>query len=109
MARKTCAVSVQGFGDPVDHAVSVEAETLFEAAVRGLAALRLESWSSMDAGSAAFVTVTVQPPAVTHRVKVAELKAWLDGSGRSPADRIQRQRLRALLHGNETRTDAGGP
>lgn len=99
MARRTCQVSVKGLKEESEHEVTVEADTLYEAAVRGLAALRQGSWSAADAQATACVVVTVQPPAVSHRVKLADLTAWLEGSGKSPADRLERQRLRTLLYG----------
>lgn len=99
MARQTCTVSIVGLGQPVEHAVSVEAESLMEAAVRGLRALRQGSWSADDATNTGCVIVTLQPPPVVHRVQLADLMAWLQGAGKSPKDRIQRQRLKALLEG----------
>lgn len=97
MAKQTCTVSIRGLADPVEHAVRVDAESLYEAAVRGLVALREGVWSVQDATDTACVVVTVQPPAVEHRVRLADLTAWLEGGGRSPKDRIHRQRLKALL------------
>lgn len=97
MALQKCTVSIQGLGQPVEHAVSVEGDSLYEAAVRGWKALKDARWSGDDASDTAMLVVTVQPPPVVHRVRVSELKAWLEGSGKSPSDRLHRQWLKALL------------
>ena len=68
-----------------------------EAAVRGWKALREGLWSGDDASGTGVLVVTVHPPPVVHRVKVTDLRAWLEGAGKSPADRLHRQRLKALL------------
>jgi hypothetical protein len=97
MASQKCTVTIGGLGDPAEHVVTVEGDTLYEAAVRGWKALREGRWSGDDASGTGVLVVTVQPPPVVHRVKVTDLRAWLDGGGKSPADRMHRQRLKALL------------
>ena len=90
-------MSVAGLVEESSAEVTVDAGSLYEAAVRGLAALRQGPFSAEDAESAAVVTVTIRPAPLVHRVKVANLVAWLQGAGKSPADRLRRQRLKAVL------------
>lgn len=40
MASQKCTVTIGGLGDPAEHVVTVEGDTLYEAAVRGWKALR---------------------------------------------------------------------
>ncbi len=45
MASQKCTVTIGGLGDPAEHVVTVEGDTLYEAAVRGWKALREGRWS----------------------------------------------------------------
>ena len=77
MERQRCTVSVAGLVEESSAEVTVDAGSLYEAAVRGLAALRQGPFSAEDAESAAVVTVTIRPAPLVHRVKVANLVALL--------------------------------
>jgi hypothetical protein len=41
--------------------------------------------------------VRAAPPEVEHRVKVAEFKSWLNRTGGSPAETVQRKKVKAIF------------
>jgi hypothetical protein len=94
---KTCRVSVT---DPrgVVHSVEVPADTLFEAAAKGLAALKKDYWTE-PVGTSARIQVEVLEPAVTHTLTVMQLERWLQGATSSPNEAVQKRRLSELLRG----------
>jgi hypothetical protein len=79
----------------VRHHAEVSAESLFEAAVLGIRAIS-EEWAE-EPGLAAKIEVQVTAPAVTHEVTFKQLRDWLNGTCRSPKERIVKERLKALL------------
>lgn len=80
----------------VRHWVEVSAETLFEAAALGLAALKREDWVNGD-GPGATLEIFVTPPVVRHSVSIRQVQKWLDGMTTSPKERVRKERLKALL------------
>jgi hypothetical protein len=79
----------------VRHAAEVSAESLFEAAVLGVRAIS-EEWAEEPAlGSK--IEIEVSAPAVTHEVTLKQLRDWLNGTCRSPKDRLAKERLRSLF------------
>ena len=95
MAGQICVVSVtKAVG--IKHAVEVQAESLFEAAALALAALKKEGWTD-PIGAATRLEVEVRPPAVRQTVSVMQLQRWLASAASSPAERIMKDRLNALL------------
>jgi len=95
MAARPCTVTLT---DPtgVRHSVDVTAESLFEAASLGLAAMNAEGWANTD-GAAATLEVSVVQTVVKHSVSVQQVLRWLDGVTISPEERVTRERLKALL------------
>jgi hypothetical protein len=95
MAVQTCSVT---FIDPrgVRHTVDVVAESLFEAAALGLAALKKDGWTD-QVGPATKLEVEVRPPAVKHAVSVLQIERWLHGATTSPNERVRKDRLKTLL------------
>jgi hypothetical protein len=79
----------------VRHAAEVSAESLFEAAVLGIRAIS-EEWAE-EPGLATKIEVEVTAPAVTHEITFKHLRDWLNGTCRSPKDRIVKDRLKSLL------------
>jgi hypothetical protein len=43
------------------------------------------------------ITVCAAQPEVEHHVKIAAFKTWVNRPGRSPAEKIQRGRIREIL------------
>ncbi len=100
MPARICTVSFTS-PDGVTHAVDVSAETLYEAAVLGMAALRRCEMAGDDAapGKLAELQVTVRNPGTTHRVKVQKVEQWLAARPGSPRETMLKQRLREVLRG----------
>lgn len=74
MLKRNCAVKfVDAFG--IEHTVRVEAESLFEAAIRGLQ--RLDSRFGADVSDRLSITVEVYAEPTTYAAMVQKLKPWL--------------------------------
>lgn len=93
---RSCAVSFTG-PDGVTYSTDVTAESLYEAAVLGLVALR--SATDTAPGPGAIIEIEVRPPAVRHQLPVAQLQRWLAGPFASPREKLTKQRLSELLAG----------
>ncbi len=95
MAARICVVTVRD-PDAVEHRVQVMAESLMEAAVLGLAALKRDGWAGQP-GRAATLEISVLEPVVKHTVSVERVMRWLDGVTTSPAEVLKREKLKAML------------
>jgi hypothetical protein len=80
----------------VRHTVEVVAESVFDAAARGLAALASHEWTD-GTGPASRVEVQAVAPVVTHTVTVRQLARWAESSATSPEERLRKDRVRLLL------------
>src|SRR5436305_6112832 len=87
---RSCKVSYRD-SDGTTHCVEVVASTLYEAAVLGLKAFQIAEWSEVPRG---FLEVSVSAPVVKHEVSISKLTAWLQSSGRSPRELVQKSRLK---------------
>lgn len=99
MAVRTCKVT---FADArgIEHAVQVSAQSLYEAVAQALRVFREFDWCDEDLRrSAASVVVKVTPAAIEHRVKISDFEAWLESSGKSPAEMSLKSRLRDIVEG----------
>ena len=81
----------------VRHSVDVVAESMFEAAVLGLATFRRDAWVDRP-GPGTTLEIAVQE-VVTHTVNVRQVERWLNGATSSPNEKVKRERLKALLVG----------
>lgn len=95
MPLMACAVS---FEDPQGtiHRVTVTAQSLYEAVGLAVEAFRQQPWTP-PVPAAAPLTIAVAPPAAEHRVTLQKVRQWAAASPTSPADRLQRERVRTLL------------
>jgi hypothetical protein len=92
--QKSCVVKlVDDHG--VEHSVKVPAESVYEAALKGLNRLERIGWES-DGSRITWVTVEVWEEPTVHRVNVAKMLAWLKQPGRSPLDETRKERLRKI-------------
>ena len=57
-------------------------ETLFEAAVLGLRALKRDGWMG-EVGPATRLEVEVKEPTVTHVLSVQQIQRWLESTGKA--------------------------
>lgn len=80
----------------IRHSVDVTAETLYEAAAAGIAALKREDWGEPIAPGTP-IEVQVREPVVTHRLTLAQIRQWCEGVAVSPDEVIKRQRVRGLI------------
>ena len=96
MPVRSCRVTIQDM-DGISHAVEVTAATLYEAVAQGLAAIRGNEWVAGIAQGLNVVKVSVADIRVEHEVKLVDFTKWLERTGGSPRDVIQRQRIRSIL------------
>jgi len=98
MFKRNCVVKyVDNFG--VEHAAKVEAESLFEAAIRGLYRLDSSFWTEQDVFDRWDITVEVYEEPTTHTVRIEKLKEWVKSHGRHPHEEAKKEELRKLLFG----------
>jgi hypothetical protein len=95
MPLKSCHVTITDAAG-VRHTAEVTAESLFEAAAMGLAALKKDGWTSAI-GPAARLEVEVREAIVRHTLTLPQIERWLQGATASPNERVRKDRLRALL------------
>ena len=95
--EKECVVKlVDDHG--VEHSIKVCAESVYEAALKGLKRLpRVNSES--DGSQIGQVVVEVWEEPTVHRVNVARVLQWLKQPGRTPRDSTRKDKLRAILGG----------
>jgi hypothetical protein len=98
MFKRTCVVKyVDNFG--VEHAAKVEADSLFEAAIRGLYRLDSSFWTEEDVFDRWDITVEVHEEPTTHTVRIEKLKQWIKSRGKHPHEEAKKEELRKLLFG----------
>ena len=98
MFKRNCVVKyVDNFG--VEPAAKVEAESLFEAAVRGLHRLDSSFWAEDDVFDRMCITVEVYDEPTNHTVKIERLKHWIKTQGRHRREQAKKEELRKLLFG----------
>lgn len=80
----------------VEHSVRVRAESVYEAALRGLNKLARIGWES-DGSQIGWVVVEIYEEPTVHRVHVGNMLGWIKSSGRTPRDERRKTKLRMLL------------
>ena len=80
--------------------MEVTAESLFEAGVIALSTLRKAGWVEDAPGPGTRLEIEVRE-SVTHTMTVLQLQRWASGAARSPAERLKRGRMKALLIGQQ--------
>ena len=82
----------------VRHSVSVDAESVYEAAIRGLAALRHHPWCGPQVTQReCILDVTPEGTLRVYRVTVGRLLQWLDTAGSRRGEFVHRYQLKRLL------------
>jgi hypothetical protein len=77
--------------------VEVSAASLYEAAVLALSEFRRTGIAAVTAGPGTRLRVEVKAPATSHELSVGKLTAWLECSGKTPAEQALKTRLREIL------------
>jgi hypothetical protein len=95
---RKCIVTVTDLRG-IRHPIEVSADTLFDAAARGLSPLRSDDWTELI-GPATRLEIQVLQPVVTHTVTVQQLDRWANSTAAGPDERIRKAKLRALLVGH---------
>jgi hypothetical protein len=80
--------------DGVKHSVQVTAESLFEAAILGMKAMKVPNWENVPNLE---IEVRERAPETRHLVWNSVLTAWLARNGKSPKEQALRVRLRELI------------
>ncbi len=95
MPLKICTVS---FADQrgVRHACDVEAESLYEAAVKAVARFR-ESPFTEQVGKATVLDVEIREPSTKHSISLHQVERWLAGATTNPNEASRKVRLKMLL------------
>ncbi len=76
--------------------MEVTADSLYEAAVLGLKALKSSAW--VDAvGPATRLNIQIVEPAAEHMILVAQLTRLLDGGATSPANVMKEEAAEGVL------------
>ena len=91
-----CTVSYRDT-EGIEHAVTVTAESLYEAAALGYEALSAAELSDARPGPGSMLEILVHPPPVIHKMPVAKLKRWIDGGGKSPREVALKSRLKERI------------
>jgi len=92
--RRIRRVAAEPSHEGIRHAVSVQAETLYEAV-----ALAVQSFREHDCapGPASTIEVESRSPSVTHSVRMAKVREWLNGAAKSPSEKLVKERLKGML------------
>ena len=95
VAVRTCSVS---FVDPrgIRHGCDVEAESLYEAAVKAVARFRQDVWTEQVA-RATVLDVEIREPATKHSISLQQLERWLAGATSNPNEASRKVKLKMLL------------
>src|SRR5271165_7164504 len=96
MGVSRCRVSFTD-AEGIPHAVEVHAGSLYEAVALAVAEFRADDLTPAP-GPTTELTVSIQRPAIEHRIRLSQVSRWAEGNTREgPAGVTKRQRVRALL------------
>ena len=96
MQVRSCRVTIRDI-EGMSHTVEVTASSLYEAVAQALAALRGNDWVAGLPQGPAVVKVSVVQARIDHEVKMRDFERWLEKTGGSPREVIDRKRIRAIL------------
>jgi hypothetical protein len=100
---RCCTVSFSD-SEGIRHSVVVTATTLYEAVALGVGAFREQGLLvECHVGTATEISVEVRAPAVLHTISLAPLERWIEAAGRSPKERLAKERVREMSTGRSGR------
>lgn len=79
------------------HTVELEADSVYEAVVLALQALRKSPFVELPPGGASRFQVCVREAVVTHEVSLRKVQEWVNAPSPSPAETVRRRRLKDIL------------
>ena len=85
--------------DGLEHAIELDARSLYEAVGLAIDRFRKCEYVSYDPGGMHEFTVESREPATQHRMTRNMFDIWLRRPGGSPADVARKHRLKQLLGG----------
>lgn len=84
----------------IQHAVGVEADSLYEAVALAVAEFRKDEMNTAGAGSMTEFTVTAYRKPLEHRIRLGQVQKWAEPTTKEgPAGLMKRERVRLLLGG----------
>ena len=95
MNLRICSVSFLDHRG-IRHAVDVQAESLFEAAVLAIQNFRQDPWLER-VGPATLLEVEVRQPATRHAVTIQQVERWLAGATPNPTEASKKAKLKMIL------------
>ena len=96
MSISKCVVRLKDSHD-TEHSVVVYAETLYEAALRGLNQLAAVGWESDADETIKQVEVEIHQEPTRHIVNVPKLLNWVKQDTSRPGEQTRKEKLRKLL------------
>jgi hypothetical protein len=76
--------------------VDVEAESVYEAVVRGVCRLSTDPWVE-KIGPGTVLDVEVREPATKHSISLEQVERWLASVNKSPQDASKKAKLKMML------------
>lgn len=95
MPTRACTVSFKG-ASGVRHGVDVDAESLYEAAVKAVARFRQDPWME-QVGHAITLDIEIRESASMHSVTLEQVESWLASTSSSPHVASKKTRLKMML------------
>jgi hypothetical protein len=92
---RACSVSFVGISG-IRHGVDVEAESLYEAAVKAVARFREDPWME-QVGNASTLDIEIRESSTKHAVTLRQVESWLASTSPSPHVASKKVRLKMLL------------
>jgi hypothetical protein len=93
---RVCRVTFQDL-DGLRHVVEVDADSVYEAAVLAIRALKKSGFMDLPPGPASKLAVEVREPSVVHEVSVAQVQRWLERGSSNPNDEARKKKLQELM------------
>ena len=95
MPVRACSVSFKG-ASGIRHGVEIEAESVFEAAVKAVARFRADPWME-QVGPGTPLDIEVGEPAMKHSISLQQVEHWIASATRNPTEASKKVRLKMML------------
>jgi|SRR5689334_9032143 len=95
MPSRACSVSFVGTSG-IRHGVDVDAESVFEAAVKAIARFRDDPWME-QVGIVTPLDIEIRESSTKHCVTLKQVESWLASASTTPRVASKKVRLKMLL------------